>query len=91
MVNSLRDGMNLIGKEFASCNISEDGVLILSELTGAADELSEYLEPAGGLAFDAVFRATLATYLGPRESSPRSRPPGVAHSVTRRRVFGILI
>jgi alpha,alpha-trehalose-phosphate synthase [UDP-forming] len=42
MVTSLRDGMNLIGKEFASCNISEDGVLILSEFTGAAEELSEY-------------------------------------------------
>jgi alpha,alpha-trehalose-phosphate synthase [UDP-forming] len=42
MVTSLRDGMNLIGKEFASCNISEDGVLILSELAGAAQELGEY-------------------------------------------------
>jgi len=42
MVNSLRDGMNLIGKEFASCNISEEGVLILSELAGAAEELGDY-------------------------------------------------
>jgi alpha,alpha-trehalose-phosphate synthase [UDP-forming] len=39
LVTSLRDGMNLIGKEYASCNVSQDGVLILSELTGASYEL----------------------------------------------------
>lgn len=42
MVTSLRDGMNLIGKEYASCNINKEGVLILSELTGAADELGKH-------------------------------------------------
>lgn len=40
LITPLRDGMNLVAKEFvASCK--EGGVLILSELTGAASELNE--------------------------------------------------
>ncbi|MDQ6812338.1 MAG: bifunctional alpha,alpha-trehalose-phosphate synthase (UDP-forming)/trehalose-phosphatase [Bacteroidota bacterium] len=40
LITPLRDGMNLVAKEYvASCK--EGGVLILSELTGAASELSE--------------------------------------------------
>ena len=42
MVTPLRDGMNLIGKEYASCNVNLDGVLILSEFAGAADEMEKY-------------------------------------------------
>lgn len=40
LITPLRDGMNLVAKEYvASC--TEGGVLILSELTGAASELNE--------------------------------------------------
>jgi trehalose 6-phosphate synthase/phosphatase len=40
LITPLRDGMNLVAKEYiASC--IDKGVLILSELTGAANELSE--------------------------------------------------
>jgi trehalose 6-phosphate synthase/phosphatase len=39
LVTSLRDGMNLVSKEFVSTRQDEDGVLVLSELTGAAGEL----------------------------------------------------
>ena len=41
LVTSLRDGMNLVAKEFVSARSDEDGVLILSELAGAADELRD--------------------------------------------------
>ncbi len=34
----LKDGMNLIAKEYCSCNIQEDGVLILSKFAGAAQQ-----------------------------------------------------
>ena len=43
LVTSLRDGMNLVAKEFVSSRDDEDGVLVLSELTGAAGELQEAL------------------------------------------------
>ncbi len=36
MVTSLRDGMNLIAKEYCACRIDNDGVLILSEFAGTA-------------------------------------------------------
>ncbi len=39
LVTPLRDGMNLVAKEFAASRRDEDGVLVLSEFTGAADEL----------------------------------------------------
>jgi alpha,alpha-trehalose-phosphate synthase [UDP-forming] len=39
LVTSLRDGMNLVAKEFVACRNDESGVLVLSEFTGAADEL----------------------------------------------------
>lgn len=40
-VTSLHDGMNLVAKEFASSRVDEDGVLILSQFTGAARELQD--------------------------------------------------
>ncbi len=43
VVSSLHDGMNLVAKEFVASRPDEDGVLILSQFTGAARELSEAL------------------------------------------------
>ena len=40
LVTPIRDGMNLIAKEFTAAK-DEDGVLILSEFAGAAEELNE--------------------------------------------------
>jgi trehalose 6-phosphate synthase/phosphatase len=40
LITPLRDGMNLVAKEFVASS-KEGGVLILSELTGAASELNE--------------------------------------------------
>lgn len=39
LVTALRDGMNLVAKEYVAARYDEDGVLILSEFAGAADEL----------------------------------------------------
>ena len=43
VVSSLHDGMNLVAKEFVASRIDEDGVLILSPFTGAAEELTDAL------------------------------------------------
>jgi trehalose 6-phosphate synthase/phosphatase len=40
IVSSLQDGMNLVSKEFVACQVDLRGALLLSELTGARDELS---------------------------------------------------
>ncbi len=42
-VSSLHDGMNLVAKEFVAAREDEAGVLILSQFTGAARELTEAL------------------------------------------------
>jgi trehalose 6-phosphate synthase len=43
VVSSLHDGMNLVAKEFIGARDDEQGVLILSQFTGAARELTEAL------------------------------------------------
>lgn len=40
LVTALRDGMNLVAKEYVAARSDDRGVLVLSEFTGAADELS---------------------------------------------------
>jgi len=42
-VSSLHDGMNLVAKEFVAARTDLKGVLVLSEFTGAARELTEAL------------------------------------------------
>jgi trehalose 6-phosphate synthase/phosphatase len=44
LVTPLRDGMNLVSKEFVATRTDEDGVLVLSEFAGAASELAEALQ-----------------------------------------------
>jgi trehalose 6-phosphate synthase/phosphatase len=42
LITPLRDGMNLVAKEYVACR-HNDGVLVLSELAGAANEMGEAL------------------------------------------------
>ncbi|ADO69628.1 bifunctional alpha,alpha-trehalose-phosphate synthase (UDP-forming)/trehalose-phosphatase [Stigmatella aurantiaca] len=41
LVTPIRDGMNLVAKEFCASRPDEDGVLLLSEFAGASNELCE--------------------------------------------------
>ncbi len=43
LVTPLRDGMNLVAKEFIASRVDERGVLLLSELAGASAELPQAL------------------------------------------------
>jgi trehalose 6-phosphate synthase/phosphatase len=43
MITPLRDGMNLVAKEFVASRPDQSGVLILSEMAGAAKEMGEAL------------------------------------------------
>jgi trehalose 6-phosphate synthase len=43
LVTPLRDGMNLVAKEYVACRWDEGGALVLSEFTGAAIELTSAL------------------------------------------------
>lgn len=43
LLTPVRDGMNLVAKEYIACRTDQSGVLILSEMAGAANELNESL------------------------------------------------
>lgn len=40
LVTALRDGMNLVAKEYVACRLHDDGALVLSEFAGAAEQLA---------------------------------------------------
>ena len=73
LVTPLRDGMNLVAKEYVACRNDENGALVLSEFTGAADELAGAFlvnpHDIEGLK-DAIVRAATA---GPAEARRRMR------------------
>ncbi|GLB50225.1 bifunctional alpha,alpha-trehalose-phosphate synthase (UDP-forming)/trehalose-phosphatase [Neptunitalea lumnitzerae] len=43
MITPVRDGMNLVAKEYVATRVHQDGVLVLSEMAGAAKEMNEAL------------------------------------------------
>jgi len=72
-VSSLDDGMNLVAKEFVAARDDEQGVLVLSQFTGAARDLTEALivNPYDlGQASDAL---ALALQMRPDEQRERMR------------------
>lgn len=42
LITPLRDGMNLVAKEYCACSVDNKGTLILSEFAGAADQLGKH-------------------------------------------------
>ncbi len=73
LVTALRDGMNLVAKEYVAARSDERGALVLSEFTGAADQLTAALlvnpHDIDGMK-DAI---VAAAKLEPREARKRMR------------------
>lgn len=71
LVTPLRDGMNLVCKEYVACRTEETGALVLSEFTGAAHQMADawLVNPYD---IDGVKRSILdAAQSAPEESSRR--------------------
>jgi len=82
LVTPLKDGMNLVAKEFCASRPSSDGVLVLSEFAGAA---SEFFEPAllvNPYDIDGVARALADAVRMPPEE--RGRRMGLLQSQIRK-------
>jgi trehalose 6-phosphate synthase len=65
LITPLRDGMNLVAKEYVASKVDETGVLVLSRFTGAYSELDDALvvnpydsEAAGDLIYRAITMPT---------------------------------
>ena len=73
IVSSLHDGMNLVAKEFVAARDDEQGVLVLSALAGAAQELDDALliNPYDVDAFAAAL--TQAIDMPPEQQAARMR------------------
>jgi trehalose 6-phosphate synthase len=74
LITPLRDGMNLVAKEYCASNIDETGVLVLSEFAGAAYQLAKgaiLVNPYDlDVTADAIYAAFIMT---PEEKRHRMR------------------
>jgi trehalose 6-phosphate synthase len=73
LVTPLRDGMNLVAKEYVACRVDASGALVLSEFAGAAQELRDAIlvNPHD---LDGLKQAIRhAVDLGPNEGTARMR------------------
>lgn len=62
LITPIRDGMNLVAKEYVACQGENPGVLILSEMAGASVELSEAIlvNPTDRIEIsDAIYKALI--------------------------------
>ena len=70
LVTPLRDGMNLVCKEYVASRVDGDGALVLSEFTGAANELRDawLVNPYDA---DGMKESIVAAATAPREERAR--------------------
>jgi len=73
LVTPMRDGMNLVAKEFVASRHNEDRVLVLSEFAGAAEELKEALLVNPYDTEDMAAKIRQALEIGKREQRSRMR------------------
>lgn len=71
LVTPVRDGMNLVAKEYVASKQKKTGVLILSELAGAIDELTGALPVNPNNAHDIAAAIQTALEMPPREQKRR--------------------
>ncbi len=87
LVTPLKDGMNLVAKEFCACNVSDrNAVLILSEFAGAVAQLqccALLVNPYDIIGVgDAIHRA-----LTMNAAERQQRMRGLRHSIRRHNIF----
>jgi trehalose 6-phosphate synthase/phosphatase len=85
LVTPLRDGLNLVAKEYVACKSSGDGVLVLSEFAGAAAEMGEALlvNPYD----EESLSLTIARALSLSETEKRERMMALYKRVHKNNVF----
>jgi trehalose 6-phosphate synthase len=80
LVTPFRDGMNLVAKEYVATRLDLDGVLVLSEFTGAAEELVDavLVNPHD----DRALEAAILTAVDMHRHERRSRMESMRAAVT---------
>jgi trehalose 6-phosphate synthase len=87
LVTPLKDGMNLVAKEYSACSVEEDCVLILSEFAGAAAELQRGALLVNPYDIEGVADALHAAFVMPAEER-RARMRRIRRSIREHDVYG---
>jgi len=67
LITPIKDGMNLVAKEYCASNLEENGVLILSEFAGAVSQLQDYALLVNPYDIEGVADAIIRAYNMPNE------------------------
>ncbi len=86
LVTPLRDGMNLVAKEYIACREKSGGVLILSEMAGAASELVDSFSVNPNSAYEVceAIKAALGTSVKEQNERIRNMQGLLAESTVQR-------
>ncbi len=86
LITPLKDGMNLVAKEYCASQTEEKGVLILSEFAGTASQFHEYALLVNPYDIEGVADAIHeACFMDPNEIRRRMR--GLRRSVQRQNIY----
>ncbi len=86
LITPLKDGMNLVAKEYCACSLEENGVLILSEFAGAAAEFQRWallVNPYDIVGVSDLIHAALKMEPGERQR----RMHGMRQTIRKRDIF----
>ncbi len=86
LITPLKDGMNLVCKEYCACNLEKKGVLILSEFAGAAAQLHRGALMVNPYDIEGVSKAIFTAYSMPFEERSR-RMKLLRRAVRRKDIF----
>lgn len=86
LITPLKDGMNLVAKEYCASNIEQTGVLILSEFAGSASQMHRGAILVNPYHIEAVSEAMFTAYMmDPRQR--RERMKRLQQSVSRHDIY----
>ena len=85
-VTSIKDGMNLVAKEFCACQIEGCGVLVLSEFAGAAAQLQDGALLVNPHDIEGMAEA-LHKAIGMEEDERRRRMRGMQENIREQDIF----
>jgi alpha,alpha-trehalose-phosphate synthase [UDP-forming] len=86
LVTPLKDGMNLVAKEYCASNLEGRGCLILSEFAGAAEQMHEHALIVNPYDTDGVAEALLEAY-HMKEDERRIRMEALRENIRREDIF----
>lgn len=86
LVTSLKDGMNLVAKEYVASNIDQNGVLILSEFAGASAQLNDGALLVNPYDIEGLAEIMYKAIIMPKEER-KERMKRLQHNVKRYNIF----